>query len=87
MSPMSQNSTETFKTLDFENALKELESIIAKMASGQLSLEDSLKNFEDGIRLARQCQSALKDAEHKVQILVEKNSEYQTQPFSELGDV
>lgn len=81
---MSQSSTET---LDFENALKELESIIAKIASGQLSLEDSLKNFEDGIRLARQCQSALKDAEHTVQILVEKNGEYQTQPFSELGDV
>jgi len=77
---MAKTSTEP---LNFESALKELETRVTKMASGQLSLEDSLKNFEDGIRLARQCQTALKDAEQKVQLLIEQNGDYQTQSFVE----
>lgn len=69
--------------LNFETALNQLEAMIEKMATGQLSLEESLKNFEKGIALARQCQLVLKEAEQKVQILIEQNGEYKTQSFIE----
>lgn len=69
--------------LNFENALNELETIIEKMGTGQLSLENALKNFEQGILLARQCQQTLKEAEQKVQVLIEQNGEYEIQSFNE----
>ncbi len=55
---------------DFEAALRELEELVASMEGGELSLEESLKSFEQGIRLTRDCQHALKKAEQKVQILL-----------------
>lgn len=75
--------TESKEPLNFEIALKDLESMIEKMAGGQLSLEESLKNFEQGIALARECQTALKDAEQKVQILISQNGEFETKAFIE----
>lgn len=74
---------ESKDALNFEIALKDLESMIEKMASGQLTLEESLKNFEQGIALARQCQTALKDAEQKVQILISQNGGFETKDFTE----
>lgn len=55
--------------LSFESAMSELEALVTKIETGNLSLEDSLKEFENGIKLSRICQSALKDAEHRVKIL------------------
>ena len=55
--------------LSFESAMTELEALVTKIETGNLSLEDSLKEFENGIKLSRICQSALKDAEHRVKIL------------------
>lgn len=57
----------------FENSLAELESLVEQMEAGELSLEDSLKQFERGVALARGCQTALKEAELKVRQLIEKN--------------
>ena len=54
---------------DLESALKELETLVKRMEEGESSLEDSLKDFERGIELTRQCQQALKTAEQKVQQL------------------
>ena len=62
----------------FETSLKRLEELVDKMENGELSLEASLKTFEEGIRLTRECQQALKEAEQKVSLLVEKNGE---QPY------
>jgi exodeoxyribonuclease VII small subunit len=59
--------------LDFEQALRELEALVEKLESGELSLEESLKHFERGVSLTRICQSALENAEQKVQILTEKS--------------
>lgn len=59
---------------NFEKALEQLNNLVEKMETGGLSLEDSLKSFEQGIALTRQCQTALKQAEQKVQILLEKNN-------------
>ena len=55
--------------LSFESAMSELEALVTKIETGNLTLEDSLKEFENGIKLSRICQSALKDAEHRVKIL------------------
>lgn len=58
------------KEFDFEKSLKELENLVESMEEGDLSLEDSLKNFERGIALTRACHQALSDAEQKVKILM-----------------
>ncbi len=71
------------KQPDFETALAELESLVSTMEQGDLTLEESLKQFERGITLTRGCQSSLKEAEQKVQILLNQNGE--PEPF-EGGD-
>ena len=68
-------------SLDFEQALKELEALVTRMEKGDISLEESLKHFERGIELTRTCQKALKEAEQKVQILMEKDGALEAQPF------
>ncbi|WP_373083387.1 exodeoxyribonuclease VII small subunit [Zhongshania sp.] len=63
------------KAVNFETALTELEKLVQSMESGDLSLENSLKAFENGMQLSRDCQQALADAEQKVQLLMEKDGE------------
>ncbi len=63
------------KAIDFEKSLDELEDLVERMEQGDSSLEDSLKDFERGIELTRNCQTALTEAEQKVQILLKKNGE------------
>ena len=67
--------------INFEDALKELESLVARMEQGDLPLEESLACFERGIALTRTCQQSLKSAEQKIQILVEKDGSAALQPF------
>jgi len=55
---------------DFEQSLSDLQTLVERLESGELSLEDSLAAFEQGIRLTRECQGALSQAEQKVQILL-----------------
>jgi len=57
---------------DFEKSLSDLEQLVADMESGDLSLEESLKKFENGIQLIRNCQGALNEAEQKVEILTKE---------------
>jgi exodeoxyribonuclease VII small subunit len=66
---------------DFETALQELETLVEKMEQGELSLEDSLSHFERGVKLSRTCQQALKAAEQKVEILMQKNAREEIVPF------
>ena len=61
------------KSYPFEASLAQLEDLVEKMETGELSLEDSLKTFEQGIALTRECQQALKQAEQKVNVLLNKN--------------
>ncbi len=69
------------KPIDFEQALGELEALVATMEKGELSLEDSLAAFETGVRLTRECQQSLRDAEQKVQILLSENGELRAEAF------
>ena len=58
------------RPLDLEKSLGELEAIVEQLESGELPLDKSLKEFERGVRLSRECQAALKDAEQRVQVLL-----------------
>jgi len=71
------------KVPDFEAALAELEALVEKMELGDLSLDDSLKQFERGVQLTRSCQQALQAAEQKVQVLMEKDGGASLEPFAD----
>lgn len=66
---------------NFEKTIAELDQIVAQMEQGGISLEQSLKNFEQGVKLIRLCQGALQDAEQKVQLLLEKNGNLVLEPY------
>ena len=68
---------------DFETALNELESLVEQMEQGDMGLEESLKAFERGIVLTRSCQQALKEAEQKVQILLERDGKTDIEPLDD----
>ncbi len=70
------------KKIDFEASLGQLEQLVEQMEDGELSLEESLKAFEQGVKLTRECQQALKQAEQKVQLLTEQNGELVATPFT-----
>ena len=67
------SDTKDDKNFDFEASLNELEKLVDALEEGDLSLEQSLHDFERGINLTRSCQSALTNAQQKVQILLENN--------------
>jgi exodeoxyribonuclease VII small subunit len=69
------------KTPDFEQALEDLEATVERLERGDLPLEEALKQFERGIGLARSCQAALKQAEQKVEILLQKTPDATPEPF------
>jgi len=71
---------------DFEKSLQSLEKIVSHMESGELGLEESLAQFENGIKLARTCQDTLANAELRVEQLIEKNGLQQTVPFEDLDE-
>jgi len=60
------------EAITFEDAMKRLESIVETLGEGNLSLEDSLKIFEEGIELCRFCNKKLDEAEYKVEKLMER---------------
>lgn len=63
-----------------------LQTLVERLESGELSLEESLGAFEQGIRLTRECQTSLSQAEQKVQILLERDGELSEAPFDAEGD-
>lgn len=71
------------KALDFEQALVELERVVSAMEAGNMPLEESLKAFEQGVRLTRECQQALLEAEQKVELLLKSDKGIATKPFSD----
>lgn len=63
---MGENKNNNF---NFEEKLQDLEQLVTRMEDGNLGLEDSLKAFEDGVKLVKECQQALEAAEQKVKVL------------------
>ena len=70
------------KKLSFEQALDALNTTVAAMESGELSLEQSLAAFEKGIGLIKDCQASLDAAEQKVQHLIETQQGFDTSDFT-----
>jgi exodeoxyribonuclease VII small subunit len=77
---MSKRSKDMAKE-KFEEALGRLEDIVKKMEAGEMSLEESLKAFEEGIKLARLCSRKLDEAERRVEILLKQEEELVIKPF------
>lgn len=71
------------KNLDFESALVELEGLIEQLESGDITLDASLKAFEQGVKLTRECQQRLADAEQTVQKLVLEQGELKLEDFDQ----
>lgn len=69
----------------FEEALEKLEEIVRRMEAGEMSLEESLKAFEEGIKLARLCAKKLDEADRRVEVLLREEGELVTKPFAEEG--
>jgi|SaaInlV_100m_DNA_4_1039707.scaffolds.fasta_scaffold02732_3 exodeoxyribonuclease VII small subunit len=76
---MTSKKKDMSEGFNFEKSLSELEQLVSTMEGGELTLEESLKQFESGIKLIRGCQTALTDAEQKVEILTKDG----LKPFSE----
>jgi exodeoxyribonuclease VII small subunit len=72
---------------DFEQALATLEALVEKMEQGELSLEQSLTAFEQGIKLTRECQAALDKAEQKVQILMSNTGIPEAEPYAGIDEI
>ena len=77
---MANKKTDSF---NFEQALEDLEELVTAMEEGELSLEESLQAFERGIKLTRECQTALKKAEQKVQVLINEDGDTEEFNFKE----
>ena len=74
------------KEAGFEESLGALEKIVAQLESGELPLERALEIFEEGVGLARRCQSQLEEAERKVEVLLRERGEIKTVPFEARTD-
>ena len=78
--------SETKNEIDFEKALAELEQLVETMEKGELTLEESLVQFERGVTLTRACQKALSEAEQKVRILTRDNESAELAEFAADSD-
>lgn len=67
--------------LNFETQLKALEDIVTAMEKGDLTLEDSLKAYEKGVQLTRECQTTLDNAQQRIDLLVERDGKLVEEPF------
>lgn len=78
------------KPKNFESSLEELERIVRELEQGELTLEKSLELFEQGVKLSRECQERLNQAERRIEILMRDNQGRATvsafDPDGELSD-
>jgi exodeoxyribonuclease VII small subunit len=83
VNPSPAKKTRPAKKPDFEHSLARLEEIVRKLESANLSLDEAMKLFEEGVQLSRDCQQHLEQAEGKVEILLKKaGGELAAEPFN-----
>ncbi|MFH1856872.1 MAG: exodeoxyribonuclease VII small subunit [Candidatus Omnitrophota bacterium] len=73
--------------IKFEKAIEQLEKIVAELEGEELSLEDSLKKYEEGIKLIRLCSKKLDEAKKKIQLLSKKGAEFDLSAMDEVEDI
>ena len=66
---------------NFEKSMENLENIVTELEKGELNLDESVKKFEEGMKIAKQCNNFLDNAEKKITILLEKNGDFEEKPF------
>lgn len=66
---------------NFEESMKKLETIVTELENGNLNLDESVKKFEEGMKIAKQCNNILEDAEKKITILLEEDGELREEKF------
>jgi exodeoxyribonuclease VII small subunit len=66
---------------NFEENMEQLENIVTELEKGELNLDESVKKFEEGMKIAKQCNNILENAEKKITILLEKNGDFEEKPF------
>ena len=82
MSSAPSKNPEPPRKADFERSLTRLEEVVRKLESADLPLDEAMKLFEEGIRLSRDCQKQLEEAEGRVEILLKKaNGKMSAEPF------
>ena len=87
MNNSAQKKQDPQKKPEFERSLSRLEEVVRKLESPQLSLDEAMKLFEEGVALSRECQKQLEEAEGKVEILLKKaDGKLATEPFDPEGD-
>lgn len=83
----AQKKPEVVKKPDFERSLARLEEVVRRLESPQLSLDEAMKLFEEGVELSRECQKQLEEAEGKVEILLKKaDGRLVAEPFAPEGE-
>ncbi len=78
-----KSKPQTTEQPDFEKSLSELEALVAKLEQGDVPLEDALKTFERGVTLTRQCQTALRTAQQKVEVLLTRDGTEEVAAFAD----
>ena len=68
-------------TANFEKNMSDLENIVTELEKGELNLDESVKKFEDGMKIAKQCNNILENAEKKITILLENNGNLEEKSF------
>ncbi|OKZ57582.1 MAG: exodeoxyribonuclease VII small subunit [Clostridium sp. 26_21] len=66
---------------NFEQSMESLENIVTELEDGKLNLDESVKKFEEGMKIAQKCNNMLENAEKKISILLEKNGELEESEF------
>lgn len=66
---------------NFEQSMESLENIVTELEDGKLNLDESVKKFEEGMKIAKKCNNMLENAEKKISILLEKNGELEESEF------
>jgi exodeoxyribonuclease VII small subunit len=78
---VSKSSKSAGKEAGFEATLAQLEGLVSRMEAGDLPLDEALRNFEQGVKLARDCQQQLQQAQQRVQILQQEAGSARLVPF------
>ena len=87
MSQAPSKRPETEKKADFESCLTRLEAVVRKLEAPDLALDDAMKLFEEGVKLSRECQKQLAEAEARVEILLKKaDGKFAAEPFEPEDD-
>ena len=82
MSPVPNKAPEPPRKGEFEKSLTRLEEVVKRLESTDLSLDEAMKLFEEGVKLSRDCQKQLEEAEGRVEILLRKaDGKIQAEPF------